>query len=83
VSAWLVTVREYQNAAFLALAILMPATAEVAGMPRFIWWQPPTLFAAYLLLKRYPNSQAAYFALSGGMAASTTLFGFLGNRPFV
>jgi len=83
VSAWLLKEREYENAAFLALAILMPATAEVAGMPRFIWWQPPTLFAAYLLLKRYPNSQAAYFALAGGMAASMTLLWFLGNRPFV
>jgi hypothetical protein len=82
VSAWLVKEREYENAIFLALAILMPATAEVAGMPRFLWWQPPTLFATYILLKRYPNSQAAYFALAGGIASAMTLFWFLGNRPF-
>jgi len=81
VSAWLVKQREYEHAAFLALAILMPATAEVAGMPRFVWWQPPTLFATYLLLKRHPNAQVIYFALAGGMASAMTLFWFLGNRP--
>ena len=42
-SAWLVTQRQYEKAAFLALAILVPATAEVTGMQHFVWWQPPTL----------------------------------------
>lgn len=82
VSAWLVKEREYENAAFLALAILMPATAEVSGMQRFLWWQPPTLLATYVLLKRHPNAQAVYFALAGGLASAMTLFWFLGNRPF-
>lgn len=82
VSAWLLKEREYENAAFLALAVLMPATAEVAGMPRFVWWQPPTLFATYLLLKRYPISQVVYFGLAGGMASAMTILWFLGNRPF-
>jgi hypothetical protein len=82
ISAWLLKKREYEHAVFLALAVLMPLTAEVAGMQRFLLWQPPTLFAAFLFLKRHVNLQAVYFVFAGGMAAAMTLFWFLGNRPF-
>ena len=83
VSAWLVTQRQYEKAAFLALAILVPATAEVYGMQRFVWWQPPTLYAAFLLLKRHPRLRAPYFVFTGGMAAALTLLWFLGGRSIV
>jgi hypothetical protein len=83
VSAWLLVQREYEKAAFLALAILIPATAEVTGMQRFVWWQPPTLYAAFLLLKRHPSFKIGYFAITGGMAAVMTVLWFLGGRSVV
>lgn len=82
-SAWLVTQRQYEKAAFLALAILVPASAEVVGMQRFVWWQPPTLYVAFLLLKRHPWLRAVYFVVTGGMAAVMTLLWFLGGYSIV
>lgn len=82
-SVWLVIQRQYEKAALLALAILVPSTAEVAGMQRFVWWQPPTLYAAFLLLKRYPRWRTVYFVFAGGMAAAMTLIWFLGGRSIV
>ncbi len=70
VSAWLAWERHYEMAAFLALCILMPVTAEVGGMPRFVWWQPPMLYAVYVVLKRHPKLQMVYAAFAGGMAAT-------------
>ncbi len=69
VSLWLAWKREFEMAAFLALCIIMPATAEMAGMPRFFWWQPPTLYAIYKGLRRYPNLRMIYACGSGGLAA--------------
>ena len=48
-SGLLAALRKYEMAIFLALCILMPASAEMAGMPRFLWWQPPTLYLVYRL----------------------------------
>jgi hypothetical protein len=83
VSAWLISQRQYEKAVFLALAVLVPATAEIAGMQRFVWWQPPTLYAAFLLLKHHPRWQSVYFVCSGGVAAAMTILWFLGSRSTV
>jgi len=82
-SAWLFVQRQYEKAAFLALAILIPSTAEVVGMQRFVSWQPPTLYAVFLLLKRHPRWRIPYFVFTGGMAAVMTLIWFLGGRSIV
>ena len=82
-SVWLVAQRQYEKAAFLALAILVPTTAEVTGMQRFVWWQPPTLYVAFLLLKRHPGWRPIYFVVTGGMAAVMTLLWFLGGLSIV
>ena len=82
-AVWLVRQRQYEKAAFLALAILVPTTAEVAGMMRFVFWQPPTLYAAFLLLKRYRWIRPFYFLFAGGMAAAMSLLWFLGGRSIV
>lgn len=71
-SGLLAALRKYEMAIFLALCILMPASAEMAGMPRFLWWQPPTLYLVYRLLKRYPQLRMFYALVAGGMAAVTT-----------
>lgn len=76
-SAWLAYVREFEMAVFLAICILLPASAELAGMPRFFWWQPPTLYAVFRLLKRYPQLRTTYTLFVGGMAAITTYFWML------
>jgi hypothetical protein len=82
-SVWLFVQKQYEKAVFLALTILVPTTAEVAGMQRFVWWQPPTLYAAFLLLKRHPRWRTPYFIFTGGMAAVMTLIWFLGGRSIV
>jgi hypothetical protein len=83
VSAWLATQREYEQAVFLALCILIPATAEVGGMPRHVWWQPPMLYGIYLILKRYPRLQLVYSAFAGGMAAIMTFLWISGSTNTV
>ena len=75
----LACLRKYEMAAFLALCILMPASAEMAGMPRFFWWQPPTLYLIYRLLKRYPQLRMFYALAAGGMAAVTTYLWIAGT----
>ena len=83
VAVWLVTQRKYDQAAFLALAILVPTTAEVAGMMRFVFWQPPMLYSVFLLLKRHRWARPFYFIFSGGIAAVLCLIWFLGGRSIV
>jgi hypothetical protein len=82
-SAWLAQQRKIEMAVFLALCILLPATAEVGGMPRFVWWQPPMLYAVFLLLKRYPRLQMIYAAFAGGMAATMVFLWSIGSNAVV
>ena len=69
VSGVLALLRKYDMAVFLAICILLPASAELSGMPRFVWWQPPILYAVFRLLKRYPQLRLLYFVIVGGVAA--------------
>jgi hypothetical protein len=82
-SAWLIKKRQYEKGVFLALCILIPATGEVVGMLRFVWWQPPTLYVAFVLLKQHPQWRTLYFLFTGGLAAILTVFWFLGGRSVV
>ena len=82
-SAWLAQQRKIEMAVFLAHCILLPATAEVGGMPRFVWWQPPMLYAVFLLLKRYPRLQMIYAAFAGGMAATMVFLWSIGSNAVV
>jgi len=65
----LALLRKTDMAVFLAICVLLPASAELAGMPSFIWWPPPVLYVAFRFLKRYPHLRALYFAFVGGAAA--------------
>ena len=58
---------------FLAISILLPcASGSLLGFPRYLWWQPPMMYAVFRLLKRYPLLRAPYWIFAGGMAAITT-----------
>lgn len=82
-SAYLFLKRYYEQAVFLAICILVPAMAEVAGMPRHVWWQPPMLFGVFLLLKRYSWLRLVYAAYAGGMAAFATFLWMSGSPSIV
>jgi Gpi18-like mannosyltransferase len=79
VGIWLAFMRKWEMAVFVVLCVLMPASAEVAGMPRFVWWQPPTLYAVYRLLQRFPTMKVVYGAFAGGMAAVTIYLWMIGS----
>jgi hypothetical protein len=83
VSLWLIKEREYEQALFLAVSILIPTMAEVAGMPRHVWWQPPMLYAIYFFLKKYSVLQPLYLVSSAGMAAVMTYLWISGSPAVV
>lgn len=78
-AAWLTFQRKYEMAVFLALCIIMPMSAEVAGMPRFVWWQPPSLYVVYRTLHRFPKLRMIYAAFAGGVAAVTIYLWMVGS----
>jgi len=69
VSAWLMR-RHPEYGVFLALTILIPMSQGAPwGFPRYLWWQPPLLFAIFLALRRSVGASMVYFAFAGGMAS--------------
>jgi hypothetical protein len=81
-SVWLMKVRP-EYGIFLALTIVMPAASgSFDGMPRYIWWQPPFLYAVWILLRNRPFVWTAYYMFAGAIAAVMLLQWFTLN-PFV
>lgn len=78
-AVWLAFQRKLEMAVFLALCIVMPMSAEVAGMPRFVWWQPPTLYVVYRTLQRFRNLRMIYATFVGGVAAVTIYLWMVGS----
>jgi hypothetical protein len=75
-SGWLFWRRQTEMAVFLAGAILVPLCADTMCMPRYVWWQPPFLYAIFTVLKRYPSWYSLYFWVAGGIAAIMTILWF-------
>src|ERR1700751_2844797 len=46
-SIWLFKMRRAELGIYLVLAILVPLSATYTSLPRYIWWQPPLLYAIY------------------------------------
>jgi hypothetical protein len=83
VGVWLAFQRKFEMAVFLMLCIIMPVTAEVAGMPRFVWWQPPMLYSVYRMLHRFPYLRMIYAVFAGGMAAVSIYLWMLWSPAFL
>ncbi len=75
-SGWLFLRREPGMAAFLAGAVLIPLCADTMCMPRYVWWQPPFLYAIFSVLKRGPLWHPLYFWLAGGVASVVIILWF-------
>jgi hypothetical protein len=75
-SGWLLKRKRPEMAVFLAGAVLIPLCADTMCMPRYVWWQPPFLYAIFSVIKRYPLWQSIYFWLAGGTAAVMVILWF-------
>jgi hypothetical protein len=79
VSGWLMR-RRPEYGIFLALTILIPMSSGMLwGFPRYMWWEPPLLFAIFLWLRRSVPACMVYFAFAGGMASFMVIAWFSGN----
>ena len=81
-SVWLCTLRKPELGVYLALSILIPFSTAYWGMARYIWWQPPFLYAINYALKRYPAWWPIYTAFASGMA-SFMIWGWFTGHNFV
>ena len=67
---------------YLLLTIAMSLSGGLYGLPRYLWWQPPVLYAIYLGLRRHPAWWAPYLAFAAGMAAFMVI-SWLSGHNFV
>ena len=86
-TAWLLRIKKPELGVSLGLAILIALLGgtwgnELYAMPRYIWWQPPLLFAIYTFLKRYPVLFPIYLAFDCGLA-SFMIVGWYTGHSFV
>lgn len=69
VSFWLM-LRRLEYGIFLAFSIIVPAASgSLYGVPRYLWWQPPFLYAVFLFLRRSLPMWMIYLVFAGGMAS--------------
>ncbi len=81
-SGWLFKLRQPELGLYLALVVLIAASTGFWGVPRYIWWQPPFLYAIYRILKRYRGLWPIYLAFASGAAAFMVVEWFSGH-PFI
>lgn len=81
-SIWLFQLRKPELGIYLALSILIPMSAGYWGIARYVWWQPPFLYAVCTALKRNAAWWTIYTGFTAGMA-SFVIWAWLGGRDFV
>jgi hypothetical protein len=81
-SGWLMYLRKIELGMFLAISVLISLSAGWAGTPRFIWWQPPFLYAIYCLLKRHGGAWLVYTAFASALACLLVV-GWLSGYSFL
>lgn len=79
-SAWLFKLRKPELGIFLALSVLISISGGAYGIPRYIWWQPPFLYAIYCVLKRHPGGWVVYLAFAAGLASFMVSEWFSGHN---
>ncbi len=80
-SIWLVYLRKPELGVFLAISILIPFSATWVATARYLWWQPPFLYAVYRALDRSTGLWLTYTAFTSAMAGFLVV-GLLNLRPF-
>lgn len=78
-AAWLLFRREFDYGVLLLATTLMPISAGLMSLPRFIFWQLPFVYGIVSLLHGRRWMQFAYFAFAGGTASFMLLGWFLGK----
>lgn len=79
-SAWLFKLRKPELGIFLALSVLISISGGAYAIPRYIWWQPPFLYAIYCVLKRHATWWVIYAAFAAGMASFMIVEWFSGHN---
>ncbi len=79
-SAWLLKLCKAELGIYLALALLIPLSSGYYGIARYIWWQPPFLYAIYRILSRHTGAWVVYTAFTSGMAAFMIIGWFSGHN---
>ena len=77
---YLLKLRKFEYGVYLLFAVLLSLAGGVYGLPRYLWWQPPLLYAIYIWLRRHPMWWAPYLAFSAGMAAFMVVGWFSGHN---
>ena len=70
--AWLFKLRKPELGIFLILVLCVSALSPMQGywgVARYIWWQPPFLYAIYRLVRRSEAAWLVYFAFASGTSA--------------
>ncbi|HTV65640.1 MAG TPA: mannosyltransferase family protein [Bryocella sp.] len=81
VSGWLMRRRHLEYGIFLALIILIAMSGGLVwAFPRYLWWEPPLLYAIFFWLRRSLPACMVYFAFAGGMASFMVIAWFLGTN---
>jgi hypothetical protein len=80
---WLFYRRHFDQAIFLLLSILIPLSAGLSSMPRFVFWQMPFLFGILDLIGRRKTILAAYVGFSSALSAFIILSWFVGMKSYV
>jgi len=80
VSLWLFKLGKPEMGTYLALVLLLATSTGYWSVARYIWWQPPFLYAIYRLLRRNAGAWLIYSALAAGMAAFMVLEWFSGHN---
>lgn len=82
VSGWLFKLQKREMGIYMVLALSL-ATLDAMpgywGVPRYIWWQPPLLYAIYRLLRRSDAAWLVYTAFATGIAAFMVVEWFSGH----
>ena len=66
-SGWLIKLRKPELAIFLFVSVFLAMTADYWSLARYIWWQPPFLYAIYCVLKRHTGLWLIYTAFASSM----------------
>ena len=76
---YLFKIRRPELGLYLALVTLIAFSGGYLGVARYIWWQPPFLYAIYHLLRRHREWWPIYTAFAAGMAAFMIVGWFTGH----
>lgn len=79
-SAWLFKLRRPELGGYLALSILISLSGGYFAISRYIWWQPPFLYAIHCALKRHAAWWVIYAAFAAGMASFMIVEWFSGHN---